>query len=178
VNFRNTVVIMTSNIGSPLLLEGVSARGEIEPVVRDSVFKELRAHFRPEFLNRVDELIIFNPLSREDLQRILKLQLDDVLVRLRDRGISVELDQKGADFLIAQGFSEDFGARPLRRAIERFVEDPLAEQLLRFEGKAFLIRVTVSEDQKSLLFQQDQSAKTDPLPEQEPVASGAGDTQR
>jgi len=187
VDFKNVILIMTSNLGSAQLKAGGLGFGKADQQqsaedrkrrMKADVMSEVERNFRPEFLNRVDELIIFNPLSREDLQRILKLQLDDVLVRLRDRGISVELDQKGADFLIAQGFSEDFGARPLRRAIERFVEDPLAEQLLRFEGKAFLIRVTVSEDQKSLLFQQDQSAKTDPLPEQEPVASGAGDTQR
>ena len=84
----------------------------------------------------------------------------------------LELDQKAVDFLIGKGFSEDFGARPLRRAIERFVEDPLAEQLLRFEGKAYLIRVTVAEDQKSLLFQQEQAARPDPLPEHEPVTAG------
>jgi len=186
VDFKNVILIMTSNLGSAQLKAGGLGFGKADQQqsaedrkrrMKADVMSEVERNFRPEFLNRVDELIIFNPLSREDLQRILKLQLDDVLVRLRDRGISVELDQKAADFLIAQGFSEDFGARPLRRAIERFVEDPLAEQLLRFEGKAFLIRVTVSEDQKNLVFQQVQ-AQADPLPEHEPVASGAGDTQR
>jgi ATP-dependent Clp protease ATP-binding subunit ClpC len=187
VDFKNVILIMTSNLGSAQLKAGGLGfgKGDQQQSAEDKkrrmkadVMSEVERNFRPEFLNRVDELIIFNPLTREDLQRILKLQLDDVLVRLRERGISVELDQKAADFLIGQGFSEDFGARPLRRAIERFVEDPLAEQLLRFEGKAFVIRVTVAEDGKSLVFQQDQGTPTVPLPEHEPVATGAGDTQR
>jgi ATP-dependent Clp protease ATP-binding subunit ClpC len=176
VDFKNVILIMTSNLGSAQLKSGGLGFGKVDQQqsvedkkrrMRADVMAEVERNFRPEFLNRVDELVIFNPLTREDLQRILKLQLDDVLFRLRERGVAIELDQKAADFLISQGFSEDYGARPLRRAIERHVEDPLAEQLLKSEGKAFVIKVTTSEDQKSLVFNQEPVDM--PAPELEPV---------
>jgi ATP-dependent Clp protease ATP-binding subunit ClpC len=192
VDFKNVILIMTSNLGSAQLKSGTGlgfGKVDVEQSEEDKkrrmkadVMSEVERHFRPEFLNRVDELIIFNPLSRTDLQRIINLQLSDVLTRLRERGISVELDQKAADFLINQGFSEDYGARPLRRAIERHIEDPLAEQLLRSEGKSsFVIRVTTSEDEKALHFDQEETPIPDPAAsDEEPVATivgGEGETE-
>jgi ATP-dependent Clp protease ATP-binding subunit ClpC len=192
VDFKNVILIMTSNLGSAQLKSGTGlgfGKVDVEQSEEDKkrrmkadVMSEVERHFRPEFLNRVDELIIFNPLSRTDLQRIINLQLSDVLTRLRDRGISVELDQKAADYLIDQGFSEDYGARPLRRAIERHIEDPLAEQLLRSEGKSsFVIRVTTSEDGKELFFDQEETPIPDPgASDEEPVATivgGEGETE-
>jgi ATP-dependent Clp protease ATP-binding subunit ClpC len=154
VDFRNTVLIMTSNLGSHMITSG-GGLGFGKPKAEDSsddkkkkiradVMAEVERHFRPEFLNRVDELIVFNPLTREDLKRILHIQLNEVLKRIERRGVKVELAASAEEFLIKQGFSEDYGARPLRRAIERFVEDPLAEEILRigpdskatFRGKA------------------------------------------
>jgi len=141
VDFRNTILIMTSNLGSHMITSGgglgfgktktEDSQDDKKKKIRADVMAEVERHFRPEFLNRVDELIVFNPLSREDLKRILNLQLSEVLKRIARRGVRVELDPSAEEFLIKQGFSEDYGARPLRRAIERFVEDPLAEEILR-----------------------------------------------
>ncbi|MEO6710940.1 MAG: NDP-hexose 4-ketoreductase, partial [Planctomycetota bacterium] len=120
---------------------------------RADVMIEVERHFRPEFLNRVDELIIFNALTSDDLRRIIDLQLAEVLQRLKDRGVSLTMDQAASDFLIKKGFTEDFGARPLRRAIERFVEDPLAEQLLRAETReGLVVKVTAVEGAEELAF--------------------------
>jgi len=91
----------------------------------------VQRQFRPEFLNRLDEMIVFNPLTEEDLKKIVHIQLSDVLERAKSRGLKLELDEKAIKFLISQGFNQDYGARPLRRAIERFIEDPLAEEVLR-----------------------------------------------
>jgi ATP-dependent Clp protease ATP-binding subunit ClpC len=129
---------------------------------------EVERHFRPEFLNRIDELIVFNPLSADDLRRIIELQLTDVMQRLAERGIALTLTPEATDFLIKKGYNEDYGARPLRRAIERFIEDPLAEELLRAEGKDGLaIQVGVAEGGETLTFRQE--------PAREPVGAGASD---
>jgi ATP-dependent Clp protease ATP-binding subunit ClpB len=130
VNFRNTVVIMTSNIGSPLLLEGVNARGEIEPVVRDAVFKELRAHFRPEFLNRVDDTILFKPLQPAEIQQIVTLLAASLRARLAERKVGLELTESGTALIAKAGFDPVFGARPLRRYIQREVETRVARALI------------------------------------------------
>ncbi|MGZ4393599.1 MAG: AAA family ATPase, partial [Gaiellaceae bacterium] len=133
VDFRNTVVIMTSNIGSPYLLEGVTPDGEIDQEARGRVMAELREHFRPEFLNRVDEIVLFKPLRREEIERIVGLQLEDVRQRLADRRIELMLTD-GARHLIAEhGYDPVFGARPLRRYIQREVETRIARALLAGE---------------------------------------------
>ncbi|MGZ4338189.1 MAG: AAA family ATPase, partial [Gaiellaceae bacterium] len=133
VDFRNTVVIMTSNIGSPYLLEGVTSDGEIDQEARGRVMAELREHFRPEFLNRVDEIVLFKPLRREEIERIVGLQLEDVRQRLADRRIELMLTD-GARHLIAEhGYDPVFGARPLRRYIQREVETRIARALLAGE---------------------------------------------
>src|SRR5262245_35411094 len=130
VNFRNTCIIMTSNIGSPLLLEGVNAKGEIEPVARDAVFKELRAHFRPEFLNRVDDTILFKPLQKDEIQQIVGLLFQNLRDRLAERKIALELEPAAVDLIASEGFDPVFGARPLRRFIQREVETRLARALI------------------------------------------------
>jgi len=134
VNFRNTVIIMTSNIGSPLLLEGVSSRGEIEPVVRDSVWKELRAHFRPEFLNRVDDTILFKPLQPAEIQAIVGLLADHLRARLAERKVGLELTEAAIALIAKSGFDPVFGARPLRRYIQREVETRVARALIAGEA--------------------------------------------
>jgi ATP-dependent Clp protease ATP-binding subunit ClpC len=186
VDFKNVILIMTSNLGSAMLKSGAGLGfGKTEKGQSDEdrkkrmnsdVMSEVERHFRPEFLNRVDELVVFNPLTREDLQTIIGLQLADVLVRLRERGVTIELDQAAADFLIDKGFNEDYGARPLRRAIERHIEDPLAEQLLRSEGKSsFVIKVTAHEDGENLAFDQTEIPNEPPPAPEEPVAAAAGE---
>ncbi|HEX6882769.1 MAG TPA: ATP-dependent Clp protease ATP-binding subunit [Planctomycetota bacterium] len=155
IDFRNTILIMTSNIGSHLLTSGgglgfAKADALADEVqknrkLREDVLSEVQRQFRPEFLNRVDELVVFNQLTESDLRRIVDLQLREVLLRIKARGLDLILDDKAIAFLIQKGFNTDYGARPLRRAIERFVEDPLAEEVLRLGDTAqATIYVTVT----------------------------------
>ncbi|MEM6674918.1 MAG: ATP-dependent Clp protease ATP-binding subunit, partial [Planctomycetota bacterium] len=161
VDFKNVILIMTSNLGSHTMKAGAQLgfgrfdqasadAGDRKKKMRADVMVEVERHFRPEFLNRVDEAIVFNPLTNEDLKRIVHLQLDEVRTRLAEHDIEVELTQAAIDFLIEKGFHEDYGARPLRRAIERHIEDPLAEHLLRgkFEtdGKVWIDRDDTAND--------------------------------
>jgi ATP-dependent Clp protease ATP-binding subunit ClpB len=130
VDFRNTVVIMTSNIGSPLILE--STGGEWA-VVEAAVLQELRRHFRPEFLNRVDDVIVFRPLGREDLRHIVELQLARLRRLLEDRDITLQVTESAEDLIAQEGYDPAFGARPLKRAIQRLIQNPLALRLLEGE---------------------------------------------
>jgi ATP-dependent Clp protease ATP-binding subunit ClpB len=130
VNFRNAVIIMTSNIGSEYLLEGATADGEIKPDARDSVLAELRRHFRPEFLNRVDDIVLFKPLTQVEIERIVELMLDDLRTRLAGRRIVLETTGDARRFLARQGFDPVYGARPLRRFIAREVETRIGRALL------------------------------------------------
>jgi ATP-dependent Clp protease ATP-binding subunit ClpB len=133
VDFRNTVVIMTSNIGSPYLLEGVTAAGEIDEYARGRVMAELREHFRPEFLNRVDDIVLFKPLTPSELERIVGLQLQDVQRRLAERRIALEVSEEARRVIAEHGYDPVFGARPLRRYIQREVETRIARALLSGE---------------------------------------------
>ncbi|HZL86551.1 MAG TPA: AAA family ATPase, partial [Candidatus Krumholzibacteria bacterium] len=130
VDFKNTVIIMTSNVGSPLLLEGVSASGEIRPAVRDAVLRELRAHFRPEFLNRVDDIVLFKPLTFDEIQQIVDLLLRDLRRRLADRRIDLQLSDAAREHIARTGFDPVFGARPLKRTLQRQLETRLARALV------------------------------------------------
>jgi ATP-dependent Clp protease ATP-binding subunit ClpB len=133
VDFRNTVIIMTSNIGSLYLLEGVSSDGEILPDARDRVMAELRGHFRPEFLNRVDETVLFKPLTLEEIEQIVDLQIEDVRRRLAERRLNVELTDAGRELIAREGYDPVYGARPLRRFIQRDVETRIGRALLADE---------------------------------------------
>jgi ATP-dependent Clp protease ATP-binding subunit ClpB len=130
VDFRNTVVIMTSNLGSPYLLEGVTAHGEIKPDARELVMTELRMHLRPEFLNRVDDIVLFKPLTEPEIERIVELMLDDLRVRLAPRRITLEVTEAALRFIAEEGFDPVFGARPLRRFIAHEVETRIGRALL------------------------------------------------
>ncbi|MFD3520023.1 ATP-dependent chaperone ClpB [Streptomyces sp. NPDC058653] len=131
VDFRNTVIIMTSNIGSSHLLDGATADGEIKPDARDLVMAELRAHFRPEFLNRVDDIVLFQPLGLEQIERIVELQFNELRGRLAERRISVDLTPGARELIAHQGFDPVYGARPLRRYISHEVETLIGRALLR-----------------------------------------------
>jgi ATP-dependent Clp protease ATP-binding subunit ClpB len=133
VDFKNTVVIMTSNLGSQLLDERAMRHGEISESARRQVFDALRAHFRPEFLNRIDETILFHPLGREHLARIVDIQLARLVARLEDRKIFVELTAPARHLLVEEGYDPLYGARPLKRTIQRRVLDPLAMRVLQGE---------------------------------------------
>jgi len=131
VDFRNTVIIMTSNIGSHYILE--NAGGADWSSVEGVVLGELRRHFRPEFLNRVDDIIVFRPLTKEDLRHIVELQLERVRELLADRRITLEITEPAEDVIAEEGFDPAFGARPLKRAIQRLVQNPLALRMLEGE---------------------------------------------
>jgi ATP-dependent Clp protease ATP-binding subunit ClpC len=101
--------------------------------MKEMLTKEVEKHFRPEFLNRLDDVIVFRPLSREDLTHIIRLEMKGVEVRIAKKGIRIELTPEATEYLIDQGYNPDYGARPLKRAIERLIEDPLSESILRGE---------------------------------------------
>ncbi len=130
IDFRNTVVIMTSNIGSDLWMNRV---GEVD---RQQINQILQSHFRPEFLNRIDEIVIFHPLSQEHLKEIVAIQMQHVSNRLAEKGLHLEISPEAAAYLAEVGYDPNFGARPLKRAIQRQVQDPLAMRLLQGEFKA------------------------------------------
>jgi ATP-dependent Clp protease ATP-binding subunit ClpB len=130
VDFRNTVIIMTSNLGSSFLqAEGLRSEKDFEEASKH-VMNALYGHFKPEFLNRVDDIIIFKPLGKEQLVKIIELRLEDLRHLLADRKISIELTDAAKDLLFAAGFDPNFGARPLKRAIQKLVQDPLALKIL------------------------------------------------
>ena len=135
VDFKNTVVIMTSNAGSHFIAEAAtrSASGDLDEGTRRMVLEALRAQFRPEFLNRVDEIIVFHSLSREQMRTIIDIQLRGLMKRLEDRKIHVELSERAKDLLIEEGYDPTYGARPLKRTIQRRVLDPLAMRVLQGE---------------------------------------------
>jgi ATP-dependent Clp protease ATP-binding subunit ClpB len=131
VDFRNTVLIMTSNIGSEYLLEGVTAGGEVKDDARSMVMRTLQSHFRPEFLNRVDEIVMFKPLTLAEIERIVDLQLEELGERLADMRITLDVTAEARRFIADQGFDPAYGARPLRRYISREVETQVGRALLR-----------------------------------------------
>ncbi len=136
VDFRNTVLIMTSNLGADIFKKQGSigfaptSEGVTFEKMREQLLDEVKRTFKPEFLNRIDEVIVFHPLSREHLVQIVDLEVNAVRQRLQEQGIAVVLDESAKEFLVERGFDPVYGARPLRRVIQRFVEDPLAEEVL------------------------------------------------
>ena len=143
VDFRNVVIIMTSNIRADVIKNQASlgfkktTDEHTYEVMKEQLKKEVDKHFRPEFINRVDNIIVFKPLNKEDLKKIIEIELKNVKKRLDNYNISITLTDEVLDFLIEKGYNQNFGARPLRRAIENYLEDPLSEEILqgRFEGK-------------------------------------------
>jgi ATP-dependent Clp protease ATP-binding subunit ClpB len=148
VDFRNTVVIMTSNLGNQLWEGG-------RQVTRDEVTSVLQAHFRPEFLNRIDEIVVFHPLTREHLSMIVDIQMRRVAELLAERGFTLEISEAAREYLADVGYDPDFGARPLKRAIQRELQDPLALQILSGEfGEGDLVRVDRNPERDGLTFTQ------------------------
>ncbi len=130
VNFKNTIVIMTSNIGSPHLLEGIDANGEIRETVRESVMQELKRAFRPEFLNRVDEVVLFKPLKLDEIRSIVSLLIGDLARRLEGQGLKLKVDEHAVDWIARKGYDPVYGARPLKRFIQQSVETPIARRIV------------------------------------------------
>jgi ATP-dependent Clp protease ATP-binding subunit ClpC len=160
VDFRNTVLIMTSNIGADLIKGGAgfgfAKRDEQQDFenIKSVLNKEIERYFRPEFINRLDDIIVFRPLTKDDLIVIVDYETQKLVTRMKEQGWHMELDQAAKDFLIDKGFNPDYGARPLRRAISQYVEDPLSEALLsgEFEGKNRII-MTRKDDEEKLTFE-------------------------
>jgi ATP-dependent Clp protease ATP-binding subunit ClpC len=141
VDFKNTILIMTSNIGSDLIKGGGGFGFQQRTVASDfeniksMLMKEIERFFRPEFINRLDDVVVFRPLTKDDLTGIVEMETSKVAQRLQHQGIHLSLDQKSKEFLIEKGYNPDFGARPLRRAVGTYVEDPLSEMLLSGQFK-------------------------------------------
>ncbi|HQG40036.1 MAG TPA: AAA family ATPase, partial [Spirochaetales bacterium] len=130
VDFRNTIIIMTSNLGSEIILEETDST-----VIREKIHRLLRASFKPEFLNRIDETVIFERLKKDHIFAIIDIQLGYLIERLQERNISLTITEKAKSYLADQGFDEQFGARPLKRAIQNLIQNPLARLLLAGEVK-------------------------------------------
>ena len=158
IDFRNTVLIMTSNIGADIIKNqaGLGFRKKTAEVTyqqtKDALMKEVERHFRPEFLNRVDEIVMFRQLSRDDLKTVIDIELAKVRGRLLAQGLGLVLSDEAKEHLITQGFNPDFGARPLRRAIEHLIEDHISEELLRGSYKG-MNRITISVRDTHLYFE-------------------------
>jgi ATP-dependent Clp protease ATP-binding subunit ClpB len=135
VNFKNTIVIMTSNVGSPTLLEGIDDRGHIRDDAREAVMAELRRSFRPEFLNRVDDVVLFKPLTAEETGRIVELQMADLKRRLEEQRIALQVSDTARELLAREGYSPVYGARPLKRLIQQKLETPIARLIVGGEVK-------------------------------------------
>jgi len=137
IDFRNTIIIMTSNVGAELIKRqtslgfGASSGADSYEQMRDKILEESKRTFKPEFLNRLDDIIVFHTLGREDLAKIVDLEVAKVIGRIGTKAIKVQLDPSAVEFLIDKGYDPTYGARPMRRAVEKFLEDPLAEELLR-----------------------------------------------
>ena len=163
VSFRNTIILMTSNVGSDTIrkqstlgFSPISDEATYEKA-RERVLEEAKKTFRPEFLNRLDDSIVFRSFTKPDLIQILNLEVEKVLERLRKKNLRLELDEKAKDFLVEKGYDPQYGARPMRRAVERFFEDPLAEEILKgvlHEGDLIM----VSANEEKLVFKQEAAA--------------------
>ena len=148
VDFKNTIIIMTSNLGSMHLLEGIDENGEIRPEAEEAVMEELKGNFRPEFLNRLDEIIMFKPLTKDNIGNIIKLLMADLNKRLADRELKVELTKAAEDYITEKGYDPVYGARPLKRFLQKYVETLAAKLILADkvrEGDTILIDLTDGE---------------------------------
>ena len=143
VDFKNTILIMTSNIGSPYLLDGIDENGEIKPEAQSQVMDDLRGHFRPEFLNRLDEIIMFKPLTKSNIGKIVDLMVGELDKRLADQELSLELTDAAKDQVIENGYDPVYGARPLKRYLQKYVETLAARKILSPSISNFIIRCSI-----------------------------------
>jgi ATP-dependent Clp protease ATP-binding subunit ClpA len=152
VDFRHTVVVMTSNLASRAILDSARSHGE-DAALAEQVERALASQFRPEFLNRIDEVIRFQPLAPADLERIVRLQLAELATLLQEQGLALEVDDAVVGWLARQGYEPEYGARPLRRLLRRRIENPLATELLeeRFLG-ARAVHLALAEGGRDLCF--------------------------
>ena len=170
VDFRNAVLIMTSNIGSDIIRSsaGVGFRKQDEEItyqtIKDQLMQEVERHFRPEFLNRVDDIIVFRMLTRDDLRAIVKLELNKIMHRLDSRSLELVVNESATELLIDKGYNPDFGARPLRRALETLLEDPLSDQILHRSFRAGKVVVDADGDHLKFAFVAHEGAEAKKTP--------------
>ena len=167
IDFKNTVLIMTSNLGAREISKGGGLgfqATDLESdyqIMKDKVAKEIERAFNPEFLNRIDDTIVFHPLSRENISEIIHILMRDVHERLAEKEIKLTLSAAAIDFLVEQGYDEKFGARPLKRAIQRYLEDLLSEKILQAEfSPGDELEVDVNPESQSLLLRAEPATKT------------------
>ncbi len=176
IDFKNTILIMTSNIGARQLADfgtgvGFGTKSQAEQKEENSkvvIQNALRKAFAPEFLNRIDDMIIFHSLTRENIHKIIDLELSKLFTRIEDLGYKAEISESGKDFIVDKGYDEKFGARPLKRAIQKFIEDPLAEEIIKSnlkEGDS--IKLDVNEDKSGLAILIEKGTKTAKKKDQE-----------
>ncbi|MBQ2238717.1 MAG: AAA family ATPase, partial [Lachnospiraceae bacterium] len=148
VDFKNTILIMTSNIGSSYLLEGIDETGEIKDEAQNMVMEELKLHFRPEFLNRLDETILFKPLTKDNITGIIDLLMEQMNQRLMDKELKVELTKEAKNYIVEQGYDPVYGARPLKRYLQKYVETLVARLILSDEiSMGSIIEIALEENQ-------------------------------
>jgi ATP-dependent Clp protease ATP-binding subunit ClpC len=171
IDFRNTIIIMTSNVGAELLKKqtvmgfGAPLEGHDYDSMRDKILEETKRVFKPEFLNRLDEIIVFHSLGKPELLRIVDLEVDKVLKRIKAKEVHIELTQSAKEFLIDKGYDPQYGARPMRRAVERYLEDPLAEELLRGHVKpGDTVEVVATDGKLTFQVPQSQAQSSAPAP--------------
>ncbi len=147
VDFKNTILIMTSNIGSSYLLDGINDSGEITDEAKNNVFEDLKMHFRPEFLNRLDETILFKPLTKDNIANIIDLMLCDLNKRLEDRELSLKITDSAKTFIMDHGYDPVYGARPLKRYLQKHVDTLVARKMLEGSvGAGDVLTVDVEND--------------------------------
>jgi ATP-dependent Clp protease ATP-binding subunit ClpC len=168
IDFRNTIIIMTSNIGAELIKKqgvmgfGSSNRDEqAYDVMKDKILEEAKRVLKPEFVNRLDDLIVFHTLGKPELLQIVDLEIKKVTTRIKNKEIHIILDEKAKELLIEKGYDPSYGARPMRRAVERYLEDPMAEEILRGNIKAG-DTATVSSENGKLTFKASTPVKEEP----------------
>jgi ATP-dependent Clp protease ATP-binding subunit ClpB len=150
VSFKNTIVIMTSNIGSEVLLTGIDAEGHISEAARSEVLDSLKDHFRPEFLNRLDDIVLFSPLGREQISRIVDLLMAEVKARLAEQGIVLALTDAARKLIADAGYDPVYGARPLKRFIQHQVETQIARAILGSSEHLPTLKVDAKDGQLSV----------------------------
>jgi ATP-dependent Clp protease ATP-binding subunit ClpC len=169
INFRNTIILLTSNVGAETIRKSTTMG--FSPIsdeasydkMKEKILDEAKKAFRPEFLNRLDDIIVFRSLTKPDLVEILDLEIEKVVERLKGKQMTIQLDEKAKDFLVEKGHDTNYGARPMRRAVERFLEDPLAEEILK--GQLIpneTVQVTVGDEKDKLIFRQQTAASAEP----------------
>jgi ATP-dependent Clp protease ATP-binding subunit ClpC len=166
VDFRNTIIIMTSNIGARDLQDFGAGIGfmsktkqeNVDDIMKSTIASALKKTFSPEFLNRLDDVIVFNSLNREDMHKIIELSLGKLFKRVEALGYTIELTDKAKDFVAEKGYDPKYGARPLNRAIQKYIEDPIAEEILKAEvNQGDTIQVDYKEGEEKLTFQSKKS---------------------